>query len=182
MKRAVITSAEGAGPHFEAIDVIRAMADLAAHSRAAMRDVFDHFDRDKDGVLDREDLLLMIRQLIPSLSVQERCYLIENLVSFGNPAGRVTYQDIKRICVLIGAQTSPMGSGKAIRGWPSAVHTSVATIHSSDFSKSGQASRPTPGGRPGRRLRTPRTPPRCPPARRSHRGVATAGAKNALLR
>ena len=137
MKRAVITSAEGAGPHFEAIDVIRAMADLAAHSRAAMRDVFDHFDRDKDGVLDREDLLLMIRQLIPSLSVQERCYLIENLVSFGNPAGRVTYQDIKRICVLIGAQTSPMGSGKAIRGWPSAVHTSVATIHSSDFSKSG---------------------------------------------
>ena len=122
--------------HYEAIDVIKAMTGLAGECNATMRDVFNHFDRDKDGVLDREDLLMMIRQLIPSLSVHERCYLIENLISFdSSAAGRISYPDVKKICVLIGAQTSP-GSSNVIRGWPSAVHTSEATIHSSDFSKS----------------------------------------------
>ncbi|QDZ22411.1 EF-hand domain-containing protein [Chloropicon primus] len=124
-----------ASNHYEAIDVVKAMTSLASQSKSSVRDVFNHFDRDKDGLLDREDLLLMIRQLIPSLSVHERCYLIENLISFDSSGG-LTYPDIKRICVLIGVQTSPCGSN-VIRGWPSAVHTSVATIHSSDFSKSG---------------------------------------------
>ena len=123
-----------ASTHHEAIDVIKAMADLGVHCKATMRDVFNHFDRDKDGVLDREDLLMMIRQLLPSLSVHERCYLIENLIAF-HPSGigQLSYPDVKRMCVLIGVQTSPNG-GHSIRGWPSAVHTSVATIHSSDFS------------------------------------------------
>ena len=122
-----------ASSHYEAIDVVKAMADLALQCKASMRDVFNHFDRDKDGVLDREDLLMMIRQLLPSLSVQERCYLIENLIAFNPSGGQISYPDVKRICILLGAQTSPNGS-HVIRGWPSAVHTSVATIHSSSFS------------------------------------------------
>jgi hypothetical protein len=122
-----------ASSHYEAIDVVKAMSDLAQQCKASMKDVFNHFDRDKDGVLDREDLLMMIRQLLPSLSVHERCYLIENLIAFNPSGGQISYPDVKRICILLGAQTSPNGSN-AIRGWPSAVHTSVATIHSSSFS------------------------------------------------
>ena len=80
---------------------------------------------------------------MPCLAVSERCYLIEHLIAIDPQRRHVAYDDLKRICWLIGSPVSPHQSSANLsahfRTFPlggrhPSAHTSEATVRSSDHS------------------------------------------------